>query len=277
MLRDAAAGMFDTIIAWREDRLYRGMRAMLVVLETIQEHKINVLLAKENFDPKMAPLKAWLASMELEGMRERMSMGVKARLRSGKANTGQDRYGYQRNGEVIEVVEEEAHWVRQIFDWYIRGVSLLEIRRRLIEANALQKGSSIPRKIQWSRSTIQGILKGAKDYATGIKIQTRNGEAFEIPIPILIDHATYQRYLEKREENKKYPSHNVNHDYLIGGLLRCACGRKWGTRTNSYTRKTRHGEKVETEVTLRLLFLSRTPSRTYSPKLPTYHRCYESG
>jgi len=63
----------------------------------------------------MAPLKAWVASMELKGMRERMSMGVKARLRNGKANTGQDRYGYRRNGEIIEIVEEEAKWVRISF------------------------------------------------------------------------------------------------------------------------------------------------------------------
>jgi hypothetical protein len=36
----------------------------------------------------------WVAQMELEGMKERLTMGVKARLRAGKVNTGQDRYGY---------------------------------------------------------------------------------------------------------------------------------------------------------------------------------------
>ena len=49
ILHDGAAGQFDTILAWREDRLYRGMRAMLLVLETIQEHKIDILLARETF------------------------------------------------------------------------------------------------------------------------------------------------------------------------------------------------------------------------------------
>ena len=104
MLKDAAAGKFSIILAWREDRLYRGMRAMLYVLETVQEHKIEIVLARETFDAKIAPLKAWVAGMELEGMKERMTMGVKARLRAGKANTGQDRYGYRRNGEKIEIV-----------------------------------------------------------------------------------------------------------------------------------------------------------------------------
>lgn len=245
MLNDAALGMFDVILAWREDRLYRGLRAMLYVLETIQEHKISVLLAKENFDPKIAPLKAWLAQMELDGMRERTSMGVKARLRSGKASTGQDRYGYRREGEIIVIVEEEAKWVRQIFDWYLQGLSRVEIRRRLIEAGAPQKGGNTPRKIEWSRGVIDGILKGAKDYSHGIKIHRCGGEAFEIPIPPILDHAIYQRFLKVREANKNHPAHNQKRDYLLGGLIYCACERKWGARVATYYYRNRHGEKVK--------------------------------
>ena len=161
MLEDASRGEFDVILAWREDRLYRGMRSMLVVMEAIQEYKITVLLARETFDPKIAPLRAWVAQMELEGMKERMTMGVKARLKAGKANTGQDRYGYERVGEKIEILEEEARWVRRIFSWYIDDVPIMEIRQRLINYNAPQKGSSRPRKTLWATSSIQAILKSA--------------------------------------------------------------------------------------------------------------------
>ena len=245
MLEDAKADHFDVILAWREDRLYRGLRAMLLVLETIQEYKIDILLAKENFDQKMAPLKAWLAQMELDGMRERMSMGVKARLRAGRANTGQDRYGYRRNGDVIEIIEDEAKWVRKIFEWYLDGISLMEIRRRLIEAGVQQKGGSVPKKITWSRSTINSILAGAKDYSLGIKIMRRIGEEFEIPIPPILTPEIYQRFLQIREANKKYPAHNIKHNYLIGGLLYCKCNKKWGACPGSYTRKNRKGNIVD--------------------------------
>jgi DNA invertase Pin-like site-specific DNA recombinase len=78
MLKDASRDEFDIILAWREDRLYRGIRAMLTVLEIVQDHKIEILLAKENFDSKIAPIRAWAAQMELNGMKERMEMGVKA-------------------------------------------------------------------------------------------------------------------------------------------------------------------------------------------------------
>ena len=182
MLKAATRDTFDVILAWREDRLYRGIRAMLTVLETIQDYKIEILLAKEIFDSKIAPIRAWVAQMELDGMKERMEMGVKARLKAGKANTGQDRYGYIRISENIHLVEEEAKWVRNIFFWYIQKTPLNQIRKHLIAADAPQKGSSIPRQIQWSRSSIQAILRSAREYAYGFKTYSRAGQTFQIPL-----------------------------------------------------------------------------------------------
>ncbi len=245
MLKDAEQGHFDVIIAWREDRLYRGMRAMLMVLETIQENKIAVMLARENFDAKMAPLKAWVAQMELDGMKERMTMGVKGRLRTGKAIAGQDRYGYRRNEGVIEVVEEEAYWVKQIFVWYNQHVPLMEIRRRLIAGNAPQKGGPTPRRIEWNKNIIQAILGAAEEYALGFKEQSRAGETFTIPTEPIIDMATYETALLVRQANKIHPARHTKQDYLIGGLLYCACNRKWGARTASSRRRDKEGQWVD--------------------------------
>jgi DNA invertase Pin-like site-specific DNA recombinase len=237
MLADAKAGRIDTILAWKEDRLYRGLRAMLIVLDEVQNHKLDVILAKESFDARMAPVKAWVAGMELDSLKERMTMGVKARLRAGKANTGQDRYGYRREGERIVVVDEEAQWVRQVFDWYNDRVPILEIRRRLIAAGAPQKGSTRPRKIQWAVTSIQSILTAAYEYAHGIKIQTRAGEAFTIPVEPLITEAVYRRFEAVRAGNKSYPARHMKRDYLIAGLLYCPCGRRWGARMSSYRKR----------------------------------------
>jgi DNA invertase Pin-like site-specific DNA recombinase len=63
MLKDASRRKFDVILSWREDRLYRGLRAMLVVLESIQQYNITILLSKETFDPQIAPIRTWAAQM----------------------------------------------------------------------------------------------------------------------------------------------------------------------------------------------------------------------
>jgi len=237
MMAAAGRGEFDAIIAWKEDRLYRGLKAMLFVLEGVQEQRLEVLLARENFDARMAPVKAWVAGMELDNLKERMAMGVKARLRAGKANTGQDRYGYRREGGEIVIVEEEARWVRRIFEWYGERVAIREIRRRLIEAGAPQKGGTVPRKMQWGVHTIQSILLAGEEYALGIKRQSRGGEWFTLPVEPIISPAMWERAKTTREGNRSWPSHNVKWDYLARGLIYCPCGRCWGARMTSYRAK----------------------------------------
>lgn len=230
MLRDAADGQFDVILAWREDRLYRGMRAMLLVLEAVQQHKVNIILARETFDPATAPLKAWLAQVELENIKERMTMGVKARLKAGKANSGQDRYGYRRNGELIEVVPEEAVWVKQIFTWFNSGMNKKEIRKCLIAANAPQKEATRPRHASWSFSSIEGILASAEAYASGIKVQRREGDRFELAVEPLIDAETYECYLQVRRKPVKHSLPGVKNYSLAPRLLFCECGQRWQQR-----------------------------------------------
>jgi len=267
MLKDATRDTFDVILAWREDRLYRGIRAMLTVLETVQDYKIDILLAKETLDPKIAPIRAWVAQMELDGMKERMEMGVKARLNAGKANTGQDRYGYIRISGNIHIVEEEAKWVRNIFDWYIQKTPFLQIRQRLIAADAPQKGSSIPRHIQWSRSSIQAILKSAKEYAYGFKTYSRAGQIFQIPVTPILDISTYELFVKMREENKTYPKHRRQNDYLLSGHLKCACNLTWRARTATH-RNSRKGEWVERKTPISTYFCPQPHKELRPPECP---------
>ena len=196
-------------------------------------------------------------------------MGVKARLKSGKANTGQDRYGYQRIDDQIVVVEEEARWVRKVFEWYLDGCHLMEIRDRLIAGGAPQKGSSIPRRIQWARSSIQAILKSAKEYAYGIKIQSRKGELFEIPVDPIINTATFERFVELRAWKKTYPASRLHRDYLLGGILHCACGNKWGARTQK-TRKNRKGVLVERKTLTGIYYCRQNHKDLVSPDCPRH-------
>lgn len=248
MLRDAHDSQFDVILAWREDRLYRGMRAMLLVLEAIQQNKLTVLLARETFDAATAPLKAWLAQIELENIKERMTMGVKARLRAGKANSGQDRFGYRRSKDVIEVVEEEAIWVRQIFTWFNDGLNKKQIRQRLIAANVHQKGSTNPRRITWSLSSIEGVLASAEAYVTGVKMQSREGDQFELAVQPLIDMETYDRFLQVRRKPIKRAFPDMKRYYLAGSMLFCACGQKWQQRGATSHYRNSKGEWVERKI-----------------------------
>jgi len=226
---------------------------MIMFFEVVQRYKITILLAKETFDPQIAPIRAWAAQIELENIRERMTMGVIARLKAGKANTGQERYGYVRIGEKIHVLDDEATWVRQIFEWYTQKIPLMQIRKRLIDANAPQKHGCAPRRIRWSRSSIQAILGSAKEYACGLKTYSRAGQTFHIPVAPIIDMPTYELFTKMREENKTYPKHRKKNDYLLSGHLKCACNLTWRARTTTH-RRSRKGEWVERKTPISTYF-----------------------
>ncbi len=231
MLADAAVHKFDVIVAWREDRLYRGMRPMLDVIDCIEANKIEIELVKETFDSKMAPVKAWVAKMELDAKSDRMLMGVAGRLAEGKVWNNNLPYGYCRVDDRGATEPEESKWVQKIWGWFADGSSLRTIRLRLIENGAPQR---VATKIAWSISVISEML-GNDTYHTGILKMHWDGELYLIPVPVLVDADTAARVAERREKNKAHPAHNIKYEYLASGITYCkACG--WKMRAVTYTK-----------------------------------------
>jgi len=229
MLKAARAGEFDVIVAWKEDRLYRGMYAALPLVEVLDERRndFTVELVKENFDRSMLEIKAAIAKIELDNIRDRMIMGRRVRLERGEVPGGPIRYGYEKNDRHLVINETEAQVVRQVFAWYVEGENNMEIRRRLNGSPDIPR----PRHSKvWSKATIQNILT-FEGYATGEYTTTLDGEEFTLPCPTILPMSTWEKALETREGNKLYRGRNVKEDYLCRGMIVCPCGWQWGAKT----------------------------------------------
>lgn len=239
MLADANAGRLDVIVAWKEDRLYRGLRPMLDVLECIEANDLDVGLVKETFDRKMAPIKAAIAKMELEAKNDRTVMGISGRVASGRAWNSHAPYGYRSADGHYQIDECEAGWVRQIWSWYASGESVREIRRRLIAAGAPQ--SRQPGLDQWGLPRIRKLLR-YETYVTGMQQFRIDGRTFEIPCPPIVDQFTAELVAKRRAQHRRYPAGHVKYDYLGLGLVYCAaCGWKMHVVTRN-RRGTPEGE-----------------------------------
>lgn len=231
MLADADAGLFDVIVAWREDRLYRGLRPMLNVIECIKRNSLLVELVSDTFDPNMTQIKAAIANMELEAIKERHRLGREARAASGKVmNSYTMPYGYKaENGRAV-VNPDEAQWVVKVNVWYAEGLGLNEIRRRLILAGAPQRdhpsrGKSRV-KVDWANTIVQRLTR-YPGYSTGMQIVKVGDHKYEIPLPVLIEADLAQRVADRRARTKAHPAHHKKYNYLVNGLAYCAgCGVK---------------------------------------------------
>lgn len=230
----------DVIVAWREDRLYRGLKPMLPVIECIERNKITIELVTETFDAKMAPIKASIARMELEGIKERHSLGRAALLAQGKPWSGRTLpYGYRRGADgYVEAEPVEAAWVRQVCEWYADGTGITEIRRRLMLQAAPQRGDRQKTrgnvKVDWAISVIHRMTT-YEMYWTGKQAVTMaSGQSYDIPVPVLVEPELAQRVQERRRQAKAHPARNKKYGYLLDGLIYCeGCGRKMTSKTRT--------------------------------------------
>ena len=163
---------------------------MLDVLDCIEETKIDIELAKETFDKRLAPVKAWAAKMELEAKHDRFLMGVAGRLNTGKAWTNPAPFGYLKDRSGAHLINPtEADSVKNIFTWYAAGETLSEIRRRLIASGAQQRTQTWKVKRPWSVNRLRQILKGEVYHTAQVHIKW-DGETHHIDVPRIVDIAT---------------------------------------------------------------------------------------
>ncbi len=222
MLTAARAGEFEVIVAWKEDRLYRGMFAAMPFAEMLDEmgKRLDVELVRESFDRKMLGMKAAVGKLEVDNIRERMIMGRAARLERGEAAGGNIIYGCRKDEQKrLAIHESEAAIVRQIFAWYTAGENVMQIRRRLTALDVRTRSGS-----RWSKSVICRIL-GTESYATGKITTTLDGKTYTTPCPPIISLDTWRQVCEVHARNRKIPRHVVG-DYLCAGLVVCACGNR---------------------------------------------------
>lgn len=234
MLADVDAGKLDVLVAWREDRLYRGAnRARAELSERVKAGAVTIELAKEIYDPTVAAVKAWAAGVELDAKHDRFMMGMAARLAHGNGWIS-CAYGHCLNKEDarVEADPEEAPWVTAIWKGYADGLEVIQIRRQLIEGGAPQRrhqeGARTPK---WNKTVIYRILRNPS-YYTGKQVIKWDCKTYEIPVPVLVDAETARRVEERLRASKAHPVRNLKHDYLVSGLAYCAaCDLKLGAHT----------------------------------------------
>ena len=100
MLRDANEDGFDIIVAWKGDRLARGIYPAAALFEAIENTNISIETETEPFDRTSFEMRAVMGRMEVENMTQRTQMGREGnitRLGSGNNRTSPLKFGGRLN------------------------------------------------------------------------------------------------------------------------------------------------------------------------------------
>jgi site-specific DNA recombinase len=248
MLTDAEDHQFDIIIAEDIDRLARGEGDAPKLRQRLEFLGIEMHTCTDGHITKLhAGLKGLMSSLFLDNLIAHTKRGMAGVVRDGRHPGGQI-YGYRtiagRRGE-LEIVEEEAAVVRQIFDCYRAGATPRQIAGQLNDDRVLPpRGGET-----WRASTINGNtrrangilqseiytgvivwnrLKMIRDPSTGRRISRPNdpSEIRRVSAPHLriISDETFQAAQKRKSERAHAsPGTQKRAKRLLSGLLRCGC------------------------------------------------------
>jgi len=239
---DAKGNKFDAILVFKLDRFARSLPILVkLVREEFEQLNISFISITESFDTSSPFGKAVLgilgtfAEFELEQIRERNIRGKRKKASEGKLVSHWVQYGYMKSKDGkknIEINPIEEKIVKDIFDWYLKGMSVRDIAKKLSA-----KGVKPKRKIgPWGLTTIKRILK-CKFY-TGIgtwgkpstnknRKRKHNLPIIEFQTPRLISNDIFMQVQQKLDVNKSNTHPKTQHFFLLRRLLECKrCNHK---------------------------------------------------
>jgi DNA invertase Pin-like site-specific DNA recombinase len=233
---------FDIILVHNFARFYRDHIWFGLHLRELKKLRVAIVSVSEpvidDFSLSMITL---LDGKKITDTSRDVRRAMQANARDGFRNGGTTPFGYKlveaaKRGPIskhkLDVRDDEAAVVRQIYDLHQRGLGIKAIARHLNEQTSYRtrKGN------KWGKGTIERLLKNetyigksyfkSKDPDTGETVP--KSEWIEISCPAIVEEATFrsvQEQLARRAAKVTAPRHTTS-PVLLGGLARCgSCGR----------------------------------------------------
>ncbi len=250
LLAECRAGRIDLVIT---KSISRFARNTVTLLETVRELKglgVDVYFEEQNIHTMsadgelMLTILASYAQEESFSASENQKWRIRKDFEQGKVSSLQ-MLGYKRNKNgMLEIVPEEAKFVRLIFNSYLSGMGKLAIANKLNEMGIVTKNERL-----WTPDAVRRILRNEK-YCGDLLLQksfrenhlTKRKMENQGQLPQyyvedahepIIDRETFQQAQELMRKQQKFrPKKSCDTVYPFRGMITCGCCGK------NYRRKT---------------------------------------
>ncbi len=243
LLADIKAGKVDVVVVYKVDRLSRSLLDFARLMEVFERQDVSFVSVTQQFNTATSMGRLVLnvllsfAQFEREMIAERTRDKIAAARRRGKWTGGPVPLGYQVKDKKLVVDELEAVVVREIFDLYDAHRSALAVARALNDTGRRTKrhraqNGNVREAREWSKDGVLRVLKNPI-YAGYMPYGDELHEGEHAP---LIDRDRWhqvQAAMDGRRRARR--SRPRNPEYLLRGILRCACCG--GAMTPASTRK----------------------------------------
>lgn len=244
MMNDIKANKFDVVVVYKLDRMVRSVADLHHLLKLFDQNKVMFKSATEMFDTTSAmgrffiTLVGAMAEWERQNIGERVKFGTQQMVEQGIRPGSPRPYGYKNEDGKLTLVEDEAKWIRFIFDKYVTsGAQTIAIELNQMgvknKNNDLWHASSIryildnPLYAGLLRYDYRGTSGGKRVFNDDATIVELKQEGFQ-PIITREQFELTQNFLKERATNQV---RSTTH-YPFSTIVRCVeCGNKYVGRT----------------------------------------------
>lgn len=263
MIEDAETGQFDLIVTKEISRFARNTLDSIRYTRELLRHGVGVFFQNDNINTfdKDAELRLTIMSSiaqdEVRKLSERTRFGFK-RAQENSVLLGQNNlFGYNKVDGRLEIVEQEAEIVREVFERYVAG----EMGLRAIANDLDSRGIVGKQGRPITYSTLYGMIRNPKykGFYAGRRYATRDyrdGRTYRLgadkwivhedaKVPAIIPEPLWEeanRLLAERGKTMKQHAQASQNRYAYSGKLICA---KHGTTFHRHVYKSKRRGEVE--------------------------------
>lgn len=229
----------DAVLVWKLSRLTRRLAHLLNIVEVLEQHNTGLIVTNDNLDTSTTFGKAIIsmsgifAEMERENIVSACRLGMRQRAREGKWNGGRV-FGYKTNTEKeLEIQEEEAKIVREIFNLF----AIESWGYKKIASTLNVRGLKTVKGREWSINGIKTIIDnpiyvgmirwGVHEFWNKKRRAGKTDEFVLVQgkhIPIITEEIWEKTQVIRKVRGKK-PEKSYEGNFLLTGLLKCPqCG-----------------------------------------------------
>ena len=216
LLDDCLRGRVIRILVKSISRFARNTKECLETIRSLKAIGVGVWFEEQNIDTSqvsgelLTAVFAAIAQKESESISENQRWSYQHRMQSGTFLPSSMPYGYVIRDRKIEIDEEQAEVVREIFSSYLSGMNMREIANRLNDAGIPVKSGK--EEYRWQYTAISYILSNEKYIGDSLWQKTYSTDTFPVQRfknngereqyyaagthPPIIDRATFQAVQE---------------------------------------------------------------------------------
>jgi site-specific DNA recombinase len=235
------------ILVWEISRIGRRMNVLVDEITSLAEtHKVNIhsldgpikdTMVDGKLNYFLVGIMSAMVQMERDTIKSRISRGIDEAAHQGKrAGLGTLPYGYTNIDKYIQIDNEEAKIVKDIFEMFADNVSIRKICHTLNAKGVLTRNQKLGyvnvnkhtnRDIaySWQPSTINGIVRNT------FYIGKRRYKGEFINVPRIINEDLWKRAQQRKGDKIGYRDKVVKYKYLVKTKMKCGeCGSNINVR-----------------------------------------------